>query len=61
MTSYSDFSFYIYDFTGELLFQSWTNENDRMRQKLLALIGKIGRDAKLPKTTSRVSEILPML
>ena len=26
-----------------------------MREKLLSLIGKIGRDAKIPRTTSQVS------
>ena len=35
--------------------QSWQEENDRMREKLLGLIGKIGRDARIPKTTGSVS------
>ena len=38
-----------------LIQKSWEVENDRMRVKLLSLIGKIGREARIPKTTTRVS------
>ncbi|CAH1774066.1 unnamed protein product [Owenia fusiformis] len=41
-----------------LMQKSWKDENDRMRDKLLSLIGKIGRDAKAQKTTTRVLELL---
>ena len=37
--------------------QSWKAENDRMKEKFLNLLGKIGKDARSPKTTSRVSKI----
>lgn len=35
--------------------QSWKNENDRMKEKFLSLLGKIGKDARSSKTTNRVS------
>jgi hypothetical protein len=34
--------------------QKWQEESDRMREKLLSLIGRIGRDGREPKTTTRV-------
>ena len=37
--------------------QSWKVENDRMKEKFLNLLGKIGKDARSSKTTSRVSKI----
>ena len=37
--------------------QKWQDDNDRMREKLLSLIGKIGKDARVAKTTTRVSNI----
>ncbi|CAG5125953.1 unnamed protein product, partial [Candidula unifasciata] len=36
----------------------WQDDNDRIREKLLSLIGKIGKDAKVAKTTTRVLELL---
>ncbi|XP_064607447.1 ubiquitin carboxyl-terminal hydrolase 24-like isoform X2 [Liolophura sinensis] len=41
-----------------LIQKNWQEDNDRMREKLLALIGKIGRDARVSKTTTRVLELL---
>ncbi|XP_064624443.1 ubiquitin carboxyl-terminal hydrolase 24-like isoform X2 [Lineus longissimus] len=41
-----------------LIQKSWAEENDKMREKLLSLIGKIGKDAKVQKTTTRVCELL---
>ena len=37
-----------------LCLQSWGVENDKMREKLLSLIGKIGSNAKVAKTTTKV-------
>lgn len=34
--------------------QKWQEESDKMREKLLSLIGRIGRDGREPKTTTRV-------
>ena len=39
---------------GLFLSQKWQEDHDKMREKLLSLIGKIGRDAKIPRTTSQV-------
>lgn len=36
------------------ILQKWQEESDRMREKLLSLIGRIGRDGREPKTTTRV-------
>lgn len=36
--------------------QKWQDDHNRMKEKLLRLIGKIGRDAKEPKTTTRVRQ-----
>ncbi|XP_077980970.1 ubiquitin carboxyl-terminal hydrolase 24-like [Glandiceps talaboti] len=41
-----------------LIQKSWEIENDRMREKLLSLIGKIGREARVGKTTTKVLELL---
>ena len=41
-----------------LIQQSWRVENNKMREKLLKLIGKIGREAKIDKITTRVCEAL---
>ncbi|XP_070563005.1 ubiquitin carboxyl-terminal hydrolase 24-like isoform X2 [Ptychodera flava] len=41
-----------------LIQKSWQDENDRMREKLLSLIGKIGREARVNKTTTKVLELL---
>lgn len=34
--------------------QSWEIESDRVRQKLLSLIGRIGREARSETTTGKV-------
>ena len=34
--------------------QSWEVESDRVRQKLLSLIGRIGREARSETTTGKV-------
>jgi hypothetical protein len=39
-------------------YQKWQEENDKSREKLLSLIGKIGRDAKIPKTTNQVRQFI---
>ncbi|XP_052274227.1 ubiquitin carboxyl-terminal hydrolase 24-like isoform X2 [Dreissena polymorpha] len=41
-----------------LIQKKWQEENDKSREKLLNLIGKIGRDAKIPKTTNQVLQLL---
>ncbi|XP_059140581.1 ubiquitin carboxyl-terminal hydrolase 24-like isoform X2 [Physella acuta] len=41
-----------------LIQKKWQDDNDRTRGKLLTLIGKIGKDAKVAKTTTRVLELL---
>ncbi|XP_035828590.1 LOW QUALITY PROTEIN: ubiquitin carboxyl-terminal hydrolase 24 [Aplysia californica] len=41
-----------------LIQKKWQDDSDRIREKLLSLIGKIGKDAKLAKTTTRVLELL---
>ncbi|XP_038074652.1 ubiquitin carboxyl-terminal hydrolase 24-like isoform X2 [Patiria miniata] len=41
-----------------LIQKAWTNENDRIQEKLLSLIGRIGREARNAKTTSKVLELL---
>ncbi|KAJ6662583.1 hypothetical protein lerEdw1_011720 [Lerista edwardsae] len=38
--------------------QSWESESDRVRQKLLSLIGRIGREARVDTTTGKVLEVL---
>lgn len=40
------------------VFQSWEVESDRVRQKLLSLIGRIGREARSEATTGKVLEVL---
>lgn len=37
------------------LSQAWKGENDRVQEKLLTLIGKIGKDTRDLKTTNKVS------
>ncbi|BFY99847.1 hypothetical protein BsWGS_02887 [Bradybaena similaris] len=41
-----------------LIQKKWQDDSDRIREKLLSLIGKIGKDAKVAKTTTRVLELL---
>ncbi|KAK1897205.1 Ubiquitin carboxyl-terminal hydrolase 24, partial [Dissostichus eleginoides] len=41
-----------------LIQKSWEVENDRVRQKLLSLIGRIGREARSETTTGKVLEVL---
>lgn len=41
-----------------LIHMKWQEDNDKMREKLLSLIGKIGRDAREVKSTTRVLELL---
>ncbi|KAK7150579.1 hypothetical protein R3I93_011730 [Phoxinus phoxinus] len=41
-----------------LIQKSWEVENDRVRQKLLSLIGRIGREARSEATTGKVLEVL---
>ncbi|KAL5016318.1 hypothetical protein ScPMuIL_005907 [Solemya velum] len=42
-----------------LIQKKWQEDHhEKMREKLLSLIGKIGRDARIPKTTTRVLELL---
>ncbi|XP_050400806.1 ubiquitin carboxyl-terminal hydrolase 24 isoform X1 [Patella vulgata] len=41
-----------------LIQKKWQDDSNRMREKLLSLIGKIGKDARLSKTTTRVLELL---
>lgn len=36
--------------------QSWETESDRVRQKLLSLIGRIGREARVETTTGKACE-----
>uniref|UniRef100_A0A8D0HEE5 Ubiquitin specific peptidase 24 n=1 Tax=Sphenodon punctatus TaxID=8508 RepID=A0A8D0HEE5_SPHPU len=37
---------------------SWETESDRVRQKLLSFIGRIGREARVESTTGKVLEVL---
>jgi ubiquitin carboxyl-terminal hydrolase 9/24 len=41
-----------------LNFQSWGTENDRMKEKLLVLIGRIGKEARVGKITTKVLDLL---
>uniref|UniRef100_A0A8B9K721 Ubiquitin carboxyl-terminal hydrolase 24 n=1 Tax=Astyanax mexicanus TaxID=7994 RepID=A0A8B9K721_ASTMX len=41
-----------------LIQKSWEIESDRVRQKLLSLIGRIGREARSEATTGKVLEVL---
>ncbi|CAL8307093.1 unnamed protein product [Lota lota] len=41
-----------------LIQKSWEVESDRVRQKLLSLIGRIGREARSEATTGKVLEVL---
>ncbi|XP_075472164.1 ubiquitin carboxyl-terminal hydrolase 24 isoform X2 [Ascaphus truei] len=41
-----------------LIQKSWETETDRVRQKLLSLIGRIGREARNETTTGKVLEVL---
>ncbi|GFO40770.1 ubiquitin carboxyl-terminal hydrolase 24 [Plakobranchus ocellatus] len=41
-----------------LIQKKWQDDNDRVREKLLSLIGKIGKDAKVPKTTTSALGLL---
>ncbi|KAM6921458.1 ubiquitin carboxyl-terminal hydrolase 24 isoform 3-T3 [Xenentodon cancila] len=41
-----------------LIQKSWEVESDRVRQKLLSLIGRIGREARSDTTTGKVLEVL---
>ncbi|KAM9326707.1 ubiquitin carboxyl-terminal hydrolase 24 [Gastrophryne carolinensis] len=41
-----------------LIQKSWEIESDRVRQKLLSLIGRIGREARNESTTGKVLEVL---
>ncbi|XP_071490931.1 ubiquitin carboxyl-terminal hydrolase 24-like [Diadema antillarum] len=41
-----------------LIQKAWNNENERVQEKLLSLIGRIGRDARSSKTTCKVLELL---
>ncbi|XP_043941443.1 ubiquitin carboxyl-terminal hydrolase 24 [Protopterus annectens] len=41
-----------------LIQKTWEIENDRVRQKLLSLIGRIGREARFESTTGKVLEVL---
>ncbi|XP_044158177.1 ubiquitin carboxyl-terminal hydrolase 24 isoform X3 [Bufo gargarizans] len=41
-----------------LIQKSWETESDRVRQKLLSLIGRIGREARNETTTGKVLEVL---
>uniref|UniRef100_H3APV7 Ubiquitin carboxyl-terminal hydrolase 24 n=1 Tax=Latimeria chalumnae TaxID=7897 RepID=H3APV7_LATCH len=41
-----------------LIQKSWETETDRVRQKLLSLIGRIGREARFETTTGKVLEVL---
>jgi len=35
-------------------FKSWGSESDRMKEKLLVLIGRIGKEARVGKITTKV-------
>lgn len=37
-----------------ILLQSWGSESDRMKEKLLILIGRIGKEARVGKITTKV-------
>ncbi|XP_078526269.1 ubiquitin carboxyl-terminal hydrolase 24 isoform X1 [Lissotriton helveticus] len=41
-----------------LIQKSWETETDRVRHKLLSLIGRIGREARFDTTTGKVLEVL---
>ncbi|EDO44319.1 predicted protein, partial [Nematostella vectensis] len=41
-----------------LIQQSWGTENDRMKDKLLVLIGRIGKEARVAKITTKVLDLL---
>ncbi|XP_040216798.1 ubiquitin carboxyl-terminal hydrolase 24 isoform X6 [Rana temporaria] len=41
-----------------LIQKSWETESDRVRQKLLSLIGRIGRESRNEATTGKVLEVL---
>lgn len=41
-----------------LIQQSWGSENDRMKEKLLVLIGRIGKEARVGKITTKVLDLL---
>ncbi|XP_033116308.1 ubiquitin carboxyl-terminal hydrolase 24-like [Anneissia japonica] len=46
------------DHLFRLIQKAWKEENDHMREKLLTLIGTIGRESKQAKTTNKVLELL---
>lgn len=37
-----------------VFFKSWGSESDRMKEKLLVLIGRIGKEARVGKITTKV-------
>ena len=37
-----------------VLIKSWGSESDRMKEKLLVLIGRIGKEARVGKITTKV-------
>ena len=39
-------------------FQSWDSGNDRLREKLLSFIGKIGQDSRLGQTAVKMLDAL---
>jgi len=39
-------------------FKSWGSESDRMKEKLLVLIGRIGKEARVGKITTKVHIII---
>uniref|UniRef100_A0A8C4R0F6 ubiquitinyl hydrolase 1 n=1 Tax=Eptatretus burgeri TaxID=7764 RepID=A0A8C4R0F6_EPTBU len=41
-----------------LIQKSWESESDRVRQKLLSLLGRIGRDSRFEVTTAKVLQVL---
>lgn len=41
-------------FTVIVLSKSWGSESDRMKEKLLVLIGRIGKEARVGKITTKV-------
>ena len=57
----SKFSLAQYELLNRLIKDKWTESNDRTREKLLLLIGQIGKEAVNSKQTKPVQTILALL
>ena len=54
----SRFSYEQYEHLAEMIKQKWETSNDRVREKLLHLIGQIGREARQPKSIQATLHLL---